>query len=318
MTGPLRARRRLSTGSTLPRILNSAQLHSVDRGSSLTFLGTPVLLAIAIVLFFTASAGEVDAQPADDHGDTFRTATQISFGTPIIGRIDHGDDRDVFALDLSRASGFTNVWIFTTGELNTRGWLYDAASRLRGFSDDVARGRNDNLHLRDVLPRGTYYISVRSHDGATGAYTLHAQLATDPGSSVNSATPITPDTPTPGTITAASDGDYFRLEFTHSTNVGFVARSGNFRPIDVTVTDEMGTEIPLNVRQLATRVSSLVVWDGFWVSEDFGPGTYYVKVATPRGYTGHPVPYTALYFVDETYTRFIEDCAARTNSLMTR
>ena len=51
------------------------------------------------------------------------------------------------------------------------------------------------------------------------------------------------------------------------------------------------------------------------LGEDFEPGTYYVKVATPRGYTGHPVPYTALYFVDETYTRFIEDCAARTNSL---
>ena len=45
-----------------------------------------------------------------------------------------------------------------------------------------------------------------------------------------------------------------------------------------------------------------MVWDGFWVSEDFGPGTYYVKITTPRGYTGHPVPYTALYFVDETYT----------------
>ena len=63
---------------------------------------------------------------ADDHGQSFDTATTLLLGDSAAGRIDPGYDRDVFKLDLSGTSGTTDVWIYTTGELNTQGWLYDS------------------------------------------------------------------------------------------------------------------------------------------------------------------------------------------------
>ena len=63
-----------------------------------------------VAICFILSAGVVAAQTADDHGDTFATATALSLGSSIAGRIDHGDDHDVFEIDLSRASGPTDVW----------------------------------------------------------------------------------------------------------------------------------------------------------------------------------------------------------------
>ena len=55
------------------------------------------------------SAGAAAAQTADDHGDTFATATPLTLGSSMAGRIDHGDDHDVFEIDLSGASGLTDI-----------------------------------------------------------------------------------------------------------------------------------------------------------------------------------------------------------------
>ena len=54
---------------------------------------------------------------------------------------------------------------------------------------------------------------------------------------------------------------------------------------------------------------------GFYIRDDFGPGTYYFKVTTPAGVTSHPVPYTIHAFEDTEYTEYIEGCEARTRSL---
>ena len=72
------------------------------------------------------SAVAAAAQTADDHGDTFATATPLTLGSSMAGRIDHGDDHDVFEIDLSGASGATDVWAYATGEYDTVGGLYDS------------------------------------------------------------------------------------------------------------------------------------------------------------------------------------------------
>ena len=59
-------------------------------------------------------------------------------GSSIAGRIDPGDDTDVFKLDLSQASGVTDIWVYTTGELDTVGGLYDSGGNLLIFNDDGA------------------------------------------------------------------------------------------------------------------------------------------------------------------------------------
>ena len=138
----------------------------------------------------------------DDHGHSLDTATTLALGASAAGRIEPGVDRDVFTLDLSSAPGGTDVWIYTTGDIDTRGWLYDKDGDLIVFNGDSRiEGRRANFHLRQRLSSGIYYISVRSWltaDGEfdTGDYTLHAQAVTDPGSSTSTATSLALDSPT--------------------------------------------------------------------------------------------------------------------------
>ena len=316
MRAPFPVRRRPSAGSTLPWKPVSTHLITQRRASSLPSVATTFLLAVSVAFCFILSTGGSWAQSSDDHGNSFSTATDISLGSSITGRIDYGRDADIFKLDLSRASGFTNAWFYTTGDLDSWGQLHDSNGRLIALNNNLVTGTEHNFHMRAFLPRAVYYIAVYSADDVTtGNYTLHAQVATDPGSTTGTATSLVPDSPTPGMIGTASDADYFRLDVTKSTDVTIYAKSGTYRPIDVTAFDAKGTEISVNVYALRTRLSSQVVWDGFRIRDDFEPGTYYIRVTTPRGLTSHPVPYTILNFEDEAYTNFIEECEASTRSL---
>ena len=263
---------------------------------------------------------------ADDHGDYFSVATTLSLRSPAAGRIDPGFDRDVFKLDLSGASGTTDVWIYTTGDLDTRGWLYDANENLLVFNDDsLIEGRETNLSLRRNLPRGVYYISVLSWltadgDYATGDYTLHAEAVTDPGSATGTAATLSLDSPTPGMIDTANDADYFRLVLAESKNLviytkGLVLHDGSkilpIAPLDGAVLDNSGAEISVNVYD--ENIGGYR-W-GFRIEDDFSPGAYYVKVSAPASDTTYPVPYTIHAYEDADYTDFTGGCEAATVSL---
>ena len=81
--------------------------------SMLATLRTPILI-LAIASSLVLSAGDVGGQTVeDDHGDSYDVATPIELGSSISGRIDPGDDRDVFKIDLSDASGETDLWVYT-------------------------------------------------------------------------------------------------------------------------------------------------------------------------------------------------------------
>ena len=260
---------------------------------------------------------------ADDHGHSSDAATTLALGASSAGRIDPGFDRDVFKLDLSGASGTTDVWIYTTGDLDTRGWMYDANDNLLVFNDDsLIEGRETNLSLRRNLPRGVYYISVRSWltadgDYATGDYTLHTEAVTDPGTAIGTATTLNLDYPAPGTVDAAGDADYFRLDLAESRNL-VVHANNPFRryytsglaipiePLDVTMLDSQGAEISVNI---------LSGFHGVSIEDGFSSGTYYVKVTAPASDTTYPVPYTIHAYEDTDYTGFIEGCEAATAAL---
>ena len=316
MRAPLLLKRPPSIGSTLPWTPVSIALFAQRRDSSLTSVAKTLLVVVSVAFCFILSTAGSGAQSSDDHGNSFSTATDISLGSSMAGRIDYGLDADIFRLDLSRASGFTNAWIYTTGDFDSWGQLHDSNGRLIALNDNLVRGTEHNFHIRAFLPRGVYYIAVFSADDVTaGNYTLHAQMATDPGSTTGTATGLVLDSPTPGTIGTASDADYFRLDVTKSTDLVIYAKSGNYRPIDVTAFDAKGTEISVNIYALGTRLSSQIVWDGFRIRDDFEPGTYYIRVTIPRGLRIRPVPYTMLVFKDDAYTSFIEDCESDTRSL---
>ena len=271
------------------------------------------------------STGGVGGQASDDHGDNIRTASDLPLGSSIDGRIDPADDKDVFRLDLSEATGTTDVWIYTTGDLDTVGGLFDSnANRLLVNDDSFIVGRFDNFHLRANLRPGIYYVLVISYRNQyIGDYALHAEAVTDPGNStIDAATRLSLDSPTPGAVGTATNSDYFRLEFTKFTDLVVYARSTNHAPIDAAVLNSGGTEISANVYPLNVITSSGVLRHGFLIRDDFGPDrddngslTYYFKISTPAGVTSHPVPYTIHAYEDVRYTDFIDECEADTRLL---
>ena len=252
----------------------------------------------------------------DDHGTSFQTATTLPLGSSIAGRINSGDDRDVFKLDMSSESGTTDVWVYTTDDLDTRGWLYDANENLLVFNDDsYIVDREDGFHIRRSLSSGVYYLEIQSRDGAIGDYTLHAEAVTGPGNTTGTAATLSLDSPTPGMIDTANDADYFRLVLAESKNLviytkGLVLHDGsNFLPIDPlegAVLDNSGTEISVNVYDEGI---------GFNIMDDFSTGAYYVKVTAPYSGITYPVPYTIHAYEDADYTGFIEGCETATVSL---
>ncbi len=173
-----------------------------------------------------------------------------------------------------------------------------------------------NFHIRANLRPGVYYILVVSYRFLyVGDYTLHAQAVTDPGNTIDTSTRLTLDSPTPGTINTANNSDYFRLEFTEFTNVDLYARSTNNQPIDITVLDSQRSEISVNIFPLHVITPTGIFRHGFWIRDDFDPGTYYVRVFTLPGVDSYPVPYTIHTFEDVRYTDFIDECEAKTSQL---
>ena len=276
---------------------------SARRSVSLPLAVRLLLLAVSLFLFLILNAVGVGAQTVDDHGNTFGSATPLSLGSSIAGRIDPGDDVDAFKLDLSGRSSTTDVWIYTTGKLNTVGWLYDANDELMAYDYDLATGQDDNFHLRSILPSGVYYLEVRSEGVETGDYTLHVEIAADAGSTTGTATALGLDGPTTGTIETSEDADYFTFSLTESLNLALHGQSGNRDVIHGTVLDSAGNEIGVNA------------YPGFRVEDHFEPGTYFVRVSTPLEVSSHPVPYTIHAYEDTDYTDFIEDCGDATDSL---
>ena len=276
-----------------------------------------LLLAAFAFFCFILGTEEARGQSTDDHGDDFHTATPLALGASVAGRIDPGDDRDFFRLDLSGASGTTGVWIYTTGDLDTLGTLYDVEGNLLVLNDDgVIAVQEWNFHLRRRVPSGVYYVEVRSYGRAVGDYALHAEEVTDPGSTARTATPLSLDSPTPGSVDAATDADYFRLDLAGSRNlviytVGLYLEDA-YGPLpadrlDTAVLDSGGTEISVNMRYYS--------WSGVRIADDFGPGSHYVKVTVTGSDATYPVPYTIHAYEDTGYTDFINDCEASTVSL---
>ena len=93
-------------------------------------------MASSVAFCWLLGMGGLEAQSGDDHGNYLQTATTLTLGSAIDGRIDAGDDRDIFKLDLSGRSEMTDVWIYTTGDFDSRGELYDNVGRRLVISDN--------------------------------------------------------------------------------------------------------------------------------------------------------------------------------------
>ena len=300
---------------------------STQYASSMTSALRTLILTISIASFLVLSTGGAGGQTVeDDHGDDFDTATLVELGSSVDGRIDPGDDRDVFKIDLSNASGPTDLWVYTLGEFDTYGGLYDSTGTPLGFNDDSFFADNIRaFSIRSIVPPGVYYVIAISYDGEPGDYTLNTQAVTAPGSTIDTAKPLNLGSPDGGRIDTPDDADYFRLDFTESKHVIIDAVSANFLSIDAALLDADGGEISSNFRPI--RLRSLPDPIGFQIREDFGPGTYFLKVTNPPAAVADEtetegpsleirvIPYSLLFDEDIEYTELLSDCEAETRAL---
>ena len=71
-------------------------------------------------------------QTTTDHGNTQATATPAALGDDLPGTIDTPDDVDFFSFTIDATTGTTDVWLYTTGDTNTRGYLYNSSGTPAG------------------------------------------------------------------------------------------------------------------------------------------------------------------------------------------
>ena len=247
-----------------------------------------------------------------DHGDTTGTATDLSLGSSLAGRLDPATDEDVFKIVLGSDG---EVWIYATGPLAMVGELLDSSGAVVAEADDgTLLAAPYGFEFREELDAGTYYVRVSSYrDKAAGFYTIHAQTFTDPGDTFATATTVTLDSATPGRIGPVGgdpedpdhpgDADYFKLVLTATTEVLVIAYGAldttgslyNERQYWIRNYDDSGFGRNPNTfvfrRELLPGTYYIDVWGLH--SFDVGPYTLHVRTATELSSTSMtPTPLT--------------------------
>ena len=273
------------------------------------------ILTAVTVASLLAGTYSIQGQSPDDHGNTPATATPIDLGDSVAGRIDPGDDIDVFEIDLSQATGMTDVWAYTTGEIDSVGGIYDSEGTLLLFNDDgYFRDYVRSFSLRRTVSPGIYYVVVASYRPEPADYVLHTQAVIEPGDSLATAKSLQLGSPTGGTISNSEDVDYFRLELSESTHTILEALNPNFQDLDARLLDSQGNELGENIYAIRGFYYH-VHGDGFQIRDYLSPGTYYLEV-TPSGRPEpRPIPY-AIRAVEDTETaEFVDECTRKTEAL---
>ena len=141
--------------------------------------------------------------------------------------ISPANDIDYFKLDLSGQAGDTDVRIYTTGEFDTIGSLYDSEiNRLMLGNDSFG---SPNFSLLASLPSGVYYVLVYGFGAVegsevtdTGSYTLHSETVTAASVSLGSSVAAS--------IGAGGEVDYFKLDLSgqsETTDISLFTVSDN-------------------------------------------------------------------------------------------
>ncbi len=229
-------------------------------------------------------------------------------GEHAVGRIRTGHDQGFHKFTLATRAP---VWIYTTGLVDTYGTLYDSNFNEIASNDDSGlEGLIRQFSIRETLEANTtYYVKVSSYGTGTGGYALHVHAVDEPGSNRESANTLEPWVPEPGTIDSENDADYFRFQFNQDThNYG----SETYFLLDVISAGEVSVEGEIQSSDGSRiEVNAYSYTRGFILAENFGAGTYYVKVTAPSG----PTPYTVILLPHSRYANLASDCAEETDKL---
>ena len=229
----------------------------------------------------TAGAGAWSATASvstTDHPNTRSAATALALDSSLRGRIDPGDDEDLFAVVVAED---TDLWVYTTGDLDTTGELTDSGGVVVVSNDDARLPPGPyNFSLRAEVGAGTYYVSVRSYEGKhTGAYRIHAVEAQPVSTDPAEGTLVSVGSLIPGRLEQPGATDVFRVVLAEDTDLwvyttGATDTKGELYDADLTTfgegTDDSG--LPDNTL-------------GFTFRAQVGPGTYYIGVEGSNDYS---------------------------------
>ena len=222
------------------------------------------------------AAAMTPTQPDDDHGDSFVNATNLAVDGRQSGRIDPAGESDYFRVRVSESGTLT---VYTTGNLDTRGYLHDSNERQLQSNDDGGANDGDNFRIEREVDAGTYYVRVEAYyRDATGDYTVHAELESstnptdDHGNSFADATNLAIGGQQSGSIDPAGDADYFRVR---------VSEAGTLTVYATGSMDNRGVLYDSAQSQLASNDDGGQSTN-FRIEHSVSAGTYYVLV---RGYS---------------------------------
>ena len=246
-----------------------------------------------------------------DHGGTRASATPLALASPVEGRIEPATDVDRFRI---RVTTQTDVWIYSTGALDTTATLY-SASNARVASNDNAHAVHGtrNFGMAATLAANADYVLEVRAGGAedVGLYTVHVIAPAVSTNQRTDATEITPGVPARGDTArhaSAFRGNWFKFSLTERADVSVTAvpdRSGTHKGISVylykgvgTTTSSVDISFPgmfeFVVGASAARNSTLLDPGIYYLrteralrtggsQSDGGPYTLYVQVAADPG-----------------------------------
>ena len=107
-------------------------------------------------------------------GNSFADAINLAVDGRISASIDPAGESDYYSIRISEAGTLT---VYTSGDLDTRGYLYDGSERQLASNDDGSASDDVNFRIQREVDAGTYYVRVEAYlRDVTGDYTIHAEF----------------------------------------------------------------------------------------------------------------------------------------------
>lgn len=258
-------------GADEPRVefVRFLPIQKINNNVGVQNMNKPKLMCVYLIFLVLALLLHLEPVRADDHGDSFETATLVTVGSITSGRINLEDDQDFFKFTVSQRAKYV---IFSRGITDVRGRLYD--EQYSQMTYDYNDGEEDNFRIEYDLSPGTYYLRVIGYWNTVGDYAVHIEgpghgtTSDDHGASPWSATPIAVSSAPLGRIDIPGDRDFFA--FTAS-------RLALFTLFTDGITNTSGLLYNSQYSEL-THDNNDGDKDNFRIEYTLTPGLYYVEI----------------------------------------